>query len=176
MYFPEEDSYFLAETLKKYLKKITNKNIKILDLGAGTGIQSETCISLGFKNILTADIDKESIKALKQKGFQTKKSNLFSNIKDRFDLIVFNAPYLPENKYDKKLDTTGGKKGYELIIRFLKQARKHLNKNGKILLLFSSYTQPKIIKKKTKELGYKFKKLAGKKLFYEELIIIEIKV
>ncbi len=174
MYAPAEDSYSLSENLKKYLKD-KDKNTIILDLGTGSGIQAETCRKLGFNNILAADVDKSVIGLLKKKGFKAIKSNLFSNIKNKFDLIVFNPPYLPSNRYDKEKDTTGGKQGYETIIRFLKQAKNYLNENGKVLLIYSSLSKPKIINKKAKELGYKMKLLSKKKLFFEELFIIELR-
>ena len=146
IYQPAEDSYFLSSVLTNYLSG-KPKQIKILDMGSGSGIQAQTCKKLGFNKILTADINKEAIKNLKKQGFKSVHSDLFSNInkKEKFDLIIFNPPYLPEHKYDKEKDTTGGKKGFETIIRFLNQARKYLNKNGNILLLFSSFSQPKII-------------------------------
>ncbi len=174
MYSPKEDSYLLSSGLKKYLLG-KDKSMKILDMGSGSGIQAETCISLGFRNVLCADIDREVISYLKNKKFKVVESDLFSNMneKEKFDLIVFNPPYLPENKYDKEKDTTGGKKGYEVIIRFLKQAKPHLSKKGKILLLFSSLSKPRIIKKNGKILGYDYKLLDKKRIFFEELFVYE---
>lgn len=180
-YQPLEDSYLLQEILKEFLKnklknKSINKKIKILDLGSGSGIQALTCKNLGFNNILASDINPDSVKPLKILGFKTKKSDLFSNIKEKFDLIIFNPPYLPEDKRepeDSKINTTSGKKGYELIIRFLKQARRHLNKNGLILLLFSSLSRPKIILRQAKKLNYCYNLLKSKKIFFEELYVYE---
>ena len=172
MYTPLKDSYLLSETLKIFLKN-KDKRIKILDLGTGSGILAETCRELGFKNILTTDINKEAVKLLRKKGFRARKSDLFSNIniEKKFDLIIFNPPYLPEDKYDKEKDTTGGKKGYETILKFLKQAKKHLEKDGESLLLFSSLSFPEIIKKQAKKLGYKMKLLNKKRIFFEELYV-----
>ncbi len=209
IYIPSDDSYLLAEAIKKYLinltkninkqtsktnrpsrlnfhktinirykNKIKNKTIKILDIGSGSGIQAETCRKLGFNNILTSDINKEAVILLRKQGFKSKQSNLFEKIKDKFNLIIFNPPYLPEDKLepkDSKTNTTAGKKGNELIIKFLKQAKKHLNENGKIFLLFSSLSQPNIIKKQAKAFGYNLNLLSKKKLFFEELFVYELK-
>jgi len=175
IYQPAEDSYILKETLKIYLKKIKDKNIKIIDMGSGSGIQAETCRKLGYVNILTGDINPNVIKHLKQQGFKSIKSDLFSKIKQKFDLIIFNPPYLPEDKYDKEPDTTAGKKGYEIIIKFLEQAKNHLNQDGSIILLFSSLSKPEIIKKQATELGYKLKLINKKKIFFEELFVFEFK-
>jgi|SRR3989338_4059515 len=178
-YQPAEDSYLLSETLKEYLKN--KKLIKILDMGSGSGIQAQTCKELGFKNILCADINQEAVDYLKSKKLKSIKSDLFSNIKkqEKFDLIIFNPPYLPEDKLepeDSRTNTTAGKKGCEIIIKFLKQAKSHLLKEGVILLLFSSFSQPEIIKKQAKDLGYNLKQLSSKKLFFEELFVYEIKI
>lgn len=177
MYFPAEDSYLLKKCLEKQLSKLKNKNFKILDMGSGSGIQASSCKKLGFKNIVCADIDSETIKFLRKQKFKAIKSNLFSKLKNKnnkFDLIIFNPPYLPEHKFDKKKDTTGGKKGYETIIRFLKQSKKHLSDEGKIFLLFSSLSKPKIIKQHLKKLDYQFKLLAEKNLFFEKLFVYEV--
>lgn len=172
IYEPAEDSYLLNETLKEFLKN-KDRNIRILDMGSGSGIQAKTCKDLGFKNILTVDINKEAVKHLEQLGFKSIHSNLFSKInkENKFDLIMFNPPYLPEDKYDKEKDTTAGKKGYELIIKFLGKAKNYLENGGHVLLLFSSLSQPNIIKKHAIEMNYKLKLLKKQKLFFEEIYI-----
>jgi release factor glutamine methyltransferase len=165
----------MQETLTNFLKN-KPKFISILDLGSGSGIQAKTCKNLEFKNITTADINPEATSYLKKQNLNPIHSNLFSNIKDNFDLIIFNPPYLPEDKREPKesqLQTTAGKKGYELIIKFLSQSINHLKKDGTILLLFSSLSKPKIILKHTKNLNLKNKLLNKTKLPFEELYIYE---
>jgi len=123
-------------------------------------------------NILASDINKESVNFVKNNlMIKTIHSDLFSKIPkaNNFDLITFNAPYLPEDKdepEDSKLATTGGKKGDEISLKFLKQAKQHLNENGKILLLISSLTPLNKIKK------FKPRIIARKKIWMEELLIL----
>lgn len=170
IYFPEEDSYFLSDILKKELNLIKNKeNLTFLEIGSGSGIQLKTALNSGIKNknIFSCDINKNAVKYCKKLGFNSVNSNLFSKINKKFDIIIFNPPYLPENKFDNGKDTTGGKKGNEVILEFLEQSRFHLNDKGFILLLTSSFT-PKINFNKFK---YSFKKIASRKLFFEELYI-----
>ena len=177
VYQPEEDSYLLEKEVKNYLLTLKNKNITILDMGAGSGIQAKACIKWGIKKskVFCADIDKETLSFLKSQKLKVIKSNLFNKITKSFDLIIFNAPYLPEDKYDKEIDTTAGKEGYEIILRFLKQAKTHLNKEGIILLLFSSLSKPKIILKEAKLLKYHIKKLAEKGIgMMETLFVYEL--
>ncbi len=175
IYQPSEDSYFLSRILKKKIPKLLNKNknlYKVLDIGAGTGIQAETLINYGIKpnNVTLTDVNINAINYLSTKFPKSNvlKSNLFSKVSERFDLIIFNPPYLPKDKFDKEKDTTGGKKGSEIINRFLEQAKNHLNKNGRIILLTSSLT-------KGIKWGDYNKKLLGKnKLFFEQLYVWEL--
>ncbi|MDI6738732.1 MAG: methyltransferase, partial [Nanoarchaeota archaeon] len=99
----------------------------------------------------------------------------FANVEGKFDLIIFNPPYLPfERNEDREtaLQVAGGKKGHEIIEGFLKQAKSHLEKNGKILLLFSSLSGD--IEKIMAKEGYKFKKIDEKPLFFEKLFVYEL--
>jgi len=175
VYQPAEDSYLLLAEVEKYLRSLKSKKIRVLDMGSGTGIQAITCIKAGVKrkNVLALDIDKEAVKTLKSQKLKAIQSDLFSKIpkSKKFDLIIFNPPYLPEDKegYDKGKDTTGGKRGYETILKFLKQAKDYLSKNAAILILISSFSKPKIIEWYAKNLNYKIEKLAEKKLFFEKI-------
>ncbi|MDO8517604.1 MAG: methyltransferase [Nanoarchaeota archaeon] len=169
MYLPAEDSIFFADFLKDYFSRLKNKNIFYLDMGSGSGILSEIARKSNIKNIFAADIDDESIKFVRKKGLTIIKSDFFSKISknQKFDIITFNAPYLPNHKFDKKPDTSGGKRGDEASLRFLRQAKAHLNKGGRIFLLISSLTPYNKIEK------FNPKIVARKKLFFEELLILE---
>jgi len=189
IYQPAEDSYLLQETLKQYLKP-KPKNIKILDMGSGSGIQAKTCKDLGFKNITTADINPNAIKLLEKEKLNPILSNLFTEFSSstnfspssesttqKFDLIIFNPPYLPKDERepeDSRQNTTAGEKGYEIILEFLEQAKSHLTKDGEILLLISSLSQPNVIEQKARELNYKFKILNETKLAFEKLFVYKI--
>jgi release factor glutamine methyltransferase len=176
MYPPSEDSFFFAKFLKDKLKKLSKKEkteLKFLDVGTGSGILAETVKKAGIKNITAVDIDEESIDSIKKiKGIKAIHSDLFKKIQknEKFDIITFNAPYLPEDKFgiDKGKDTTGGKTGDEISIKFLKQAKQHIQKNGKIFLLISSFTPMKNIRK------FSPKEVAKKRIFFEDLVILEI--
>ena len=178
IYQPAEDSFFLAEAAKKIISKLLTHNpqLKALDMGSGSGIITETLIGQGInpKNITLVDVNPKAIGHLKKKFKDSTviKSKLFSKVKGKYDLILFNPPYLPQDKFDSKKDTTGGKKGDETIMKFLNKLEMHLNKNGRILLLTSSLTPRSRIVKIFKR--YNVSLLATKKLFYEELYIHEI--
>ncbi len=170
IYEPAEDSFMLMGFLDDYLEDLEDKNISYLDLGTGSGILAETAKEAGVKNITCSDKNIDAVKFTSGKGFVSIESNLFENISDSFDLITFNAPYLPEDDledFESAEITTGGKKGDEISIKFIDSTLHHLNEKGKIFLLVSSLTPLK----KLEALGGKV--VARKKLFMEELIILE---
>jgi len=179
IYSPAEDSYLLEEEIKKFLSKFSNEekeNFKALDMGSGSGIQAKACIDSGIKrkNIIAADINPEAIEHLKKQKIPARKSNLFSNInkEKKFNLITFNPPYLPAHKYDKEPDTTAGKTGNEIIIKFLRKAKKHLSEKGSILLLFSSLSKPENILAYAKKRGYQAEKLSEKSVGMMERLFV----
>jgi release factor glutamine methyltransferase len=167
IYQPREDSFLLKKEIKKRAK-----GKSFLDMGSGTGIQARAAISAGASSVLAADINKESIRELKNQNIPAVCSNLFSKIREKFDIISFNPPYLPKDKLEGKesaLATSGGKQGDEIILKFLKQAKSHLKKNGIILLVISSLTPKKRIFALLKKQGLKHKALSSEKFFFEAL-------
>lgn len=173
IYEPAEDSFLI----EKYVKQFS-KNKSVLDLGTGSGILALAAKTSGAKSILATDINPEAIRSL-PKNIPSRVSNLFSNIKESFDLIIFNPPYLPKTEnedQESETITTGGAQGHEIIQKFLEQAKSHLNPHGKILLLFSSLTGREKIDNLLKKLNYKSKCLETKNLFFEELYVYLIDV
>ena len=170
LYDPREDSFLLAKYIRKYSKG------KVLDVGAGTGILAEIALK-NTNDVLAIDINEEAVEFCRKKGINAIKSDLFEKIKDKFDLIIFNPPYLPRDDDEDeeiRLITTGGEKGYEVIERFLKEARDHLNKNGIILIVFSTLTGD--VESLIKKYRYKYELLEEKPLFFEKLKVLKLKL
>jgi release factor glutamine methyltransferase len=174
VYLPREDSYLLKDWVEKLVKG------NVLDVGTGTGIQAFAALP-NAKKVVAVDSNPDAIDYAKnavvfgEKQVDFRVSDLFSAVKkeEKFDWIIFNPPYLPESQFDKSIETTGGKKGWEIIGRFLKQAKSYLNKNGKILMVFSSITdKDKVISIAEKE-GYKPNLLQKKHIPFEDLFVYE---
>jgi len=177
VYQPAEDSYLMSRILKEQVPDLIRQNsdLKFLEIGAGSGIHLETASSSGIKkeNIFSSDIDKKSVSHCSSLGFNCIHSDLFENISGKYDLIIFNPPYLPEDAREPKssrLATTGGKKGNEIILRFLESAKNYLKIDGKIFLITSSLAENVNFEK----LGYNAKEIGCEKLFFERLCIWEL--
>lgn len=179
IYQPAEDSYLMSRILKEKIPGILENNpyLKFLEIGAGSGIHLETASSIGIKkeNILSSDINISSVAHCTSLGYNCVYSDLFENIYGKYDLIIFNPPYLPEDSrepQDSRLATTGGNKGDEIILRFLNDAKDYLEENGKIFLITSNLAE----QINFLELGYDAEEVGCEKMFFERLCIWELKV
>lgn len=173
IYEPREDSFLLAGEVERLAEEK-----RILDVGCGSGIQMEAAIKSGAKKVLGVDIDSESLDYCGGKGLDIMKSDLFGNVSGKFDLIVFNPPYLPEDKredLESSKATSGGIKGDEIIIRFLKGVRRHLAEDGRILLVVSTLTPLDEIGRILEEQGLMKRVIASDKFFMEGIEIWEIR-
>jgi release factor glutamine methyltransferase len=169
VYEPAEDSHLLANVLKRSFSS-KDSDLKFLEIGCGSGIQIKTLLELGIKkeNIFCCDINPDAVKRCSELGVSCFVSDLFEKAEGKFDVIIFNPPYLPVDEREpesSRLATTGGKDGGEIANKFLRQAKKYLNDNGVIFLLTSSLTQDVDFD------NYEMDLIAKKKLFFEELYV-----
>ena len=172
VYEPREDSFLLQRYVKKYAK-----GKSVLDIGAGSGIQAEAALKAGASSVMASDINPEAMKLLKKKNISAVQSDLFSGIHGKFGLIIFNPPYLPEDEkepQDSRASTTGGKRGDEIILKFLRQAPRHLSREGIILIVVSSLTPKDRIKSLMKHLKLSYQALEPAALFFETLEVWKI--
>lgn len=175
IYSPEEDSFLLAEQVRRFAYG------RVLDLGTGSGIQAEAALqNPAVSRIVAADINKECIDYVKGLGLENVTaihSDLFSNIAMKFDTIIFNPPYLPDDESEdkeSKLITTGGNKGYGVFERFISQAGNYLTKEGRIIMVFSSITDKNAVNNAIIRNGFRFSQLSSQRISFEELFVYVI--
>ncbi|MEK6855976.1 MAG: HemK2/MTQ2 family protein methyltransferase [Nanoarchaeota archaeon] len=172
IYSPREDSFLLTKEVEKL-----SKGKKVLDMGTGSGIQAIVAKKTGAREVIAVDIDVNAVNYVKNLGIKTIKSDLFKKIKGKFELIIFNPPYLPEDKVEDLESariTSGGKNGDEIILRFLKECKSHLKSDGIILLLISSLTPKKRIDNLMKKINFKYEILQKQSLFMEKIEVWKI--
>jgi release factor glutamine methyltransferase len=149
---PRPETELIVEKALEFIKTKKQKNLAIIDVGTGSG---NIIISIA-KNInpdsqkvifFASDTSEKALRVAKKNNqkHQTNvnfiKSDLFTNIDGSFDLIVANLPYVPENgsendeiRFEPQNAIFSGKDGTVTIFRFLQEAKKHITKNGQILV------------------------------------------
>lgn len=170
VYEPAEDSYLLIKALE------VKGNEKILDMGTGCGIIALHLAKKGCK-VVAVDINEKAIENAKKNAkanglkIDFRKSNLFEAINEKFDLIVFNPPYLPTKGEDLAWD--GGRDGIEIIKKFLEDAKNYLERNGMIYIVLSSLCNIEKLKKLF-EKKYKFEEVLKQNFFFERLYVYRL--
>ena len=174
VYAPGDDTFLMVDAIATL--SVEGKNV--LDLGTGSGILGLYC-ALRWADVTAADIDELAIRhtadAARLLGVELKLvvSDLFSNIPSRFDLVLFNPPYLPsEGTDDRTVD--GGPGGRDLIIRFLEELPGHLQKGGIAILLVSSLNSSNTVRNRYE--NFEFSTIAKRAMFFEELEVLRVRL
>lgn len=167
VYPPREDTYFL----KKYLEGLEFEDKKVLEIGTGSGILAVTMAEKGA-SVTATDINPKALEETEERAeaagvnVELVESDLFENIKERFDLIVFNPPYLPgEDEVEGNEKWQGGEKGTEVTERFARNLSKHLKDGGEAIFLVSSRSE-------YEELLDNFEVIDSENLWFEELYLV----
>ena len=124
------------------IKQSKVRNRRVLDMGCGTGViglsllkqHPELEVTFCDVNAMALEATRRSILANAMQG-QVYASDMWSDITDRFDLIISNPPF-----------HTGQKTDYELADRFIRQAKKHLKRSGELRIVANRFLKyPDII-------------------------------
>lgn len=148
---PRPDTEILVEEARKRLRP---KN-RVLDMCTGSG-----CILLSMLYCcedaqgLGVDISQEALEVARENSRRLKihaeflQSDLFEDVKGRFDMIVSNPPYIPGGQidslmkevsgYDPRLALDGGEDGLYFYRRLLGEGWDRLEKDGVMLLEIGS--------------------------------------
>ncbi len=143
---PRGDTEILVEKAIELINK--NKYKSVLDIGTGSGAIAVSVAKYTDAKVTAVDISNEAINVAKENAEQNGvnvqfiNSNLFSNINEKFDLILSNPPYIEKDviktlepdvkNYEPMLALDGGVDGLDFYKSITKDCCKYLNKNGSI--------------------------------------------
>ncbi|WP_086481029.1 methyltransferase [Oceanospirillum sanctuarii] len=118
------------------------RNRRVLDMGCGTGViglsllkrDPELEVTFCDVNAMALEATSRSLKANDLEG-EVFASDMWSDVTERFDLIISNPPF-----------HTGQKTDYDLADRFIRQAKKHLKRSGELRIVANRFLKyPDII-------------------------------
>ena len=140
IYFPAEDTFLLKETALQEVRP----SDRVLEVGTGSGEVAKAVMTIAPQTMAT-EINPHAAAYAAEQGVNVIRGNLLDPVFGTFDLILFNAPYLPTKPEERIEDwlefaLDGGEDGRKIISWFLPAAAKHLSLFGRILLLISSET------------------------------------
>jgi release factor glutamine methyltransferase len=177
MYAPSDDTFLLADCIRQYNGR------RALEIGVGSGLLLDI-LEKNFTYVAGSDIDLQALQHCKQ---QKKASSVNALLVccdaasafgiGKFDLIVSNPPYLPNDEDNNNiLDPTvhGGPTGIEATIHFINSALPLLAGDGKLLIVISSFANSLALDKVVLENNMHKKVVKEKRLFYETLSIVEL--
>ena len=164
-YTPSEDTFFIVDNIKN------EKGDFALDVGSGSGYLTKL-LSENFLFVVGTDINCEVLKHQTYKTNNLICCNGSDALKIKFDFIVCNLPYLAT---DGILDiaTDGGAEGFEIPKKIFDSVIDNMAENAKFVFVTSSLSNYLKLIEYIQKLGLKTRIIAKKKLFFEELILVE---
>jgi len=166
VYEPREDSFLAADNLN------AKAGEKILEIGTGCGLLAILAATKGAEVVAT-DINELAVECAQKNAGENKLKidfrvgDLFSPIKnnEKFDLIIFNPPYLPSEKdfVDRQIDLSYNSS--ETLRKFLASYKGFLKENGRAVVVNSSISG----------VSAGGRELASQKLAFEKISLIELK-
>ena len=146
---PRMETEELVYKVIDYIRKNNLTNIKILDLCTGSGIIGITLkkeLEEFDVKILASDISSRALTVAKENASSLEvdisfaESDLFSNIQDKFDIIVSNPPYIAHDdkktikenvlNYDPHLALFADEEGMYVYRNIIEKSRPYLNEKG----------------------------------------------
>jgi release factor glutamine methyltransferase len=176
MYAPSDDTFLLADCIRQYSGR------RALEIGVGSGLLLDI-LEKNFAYVAGCDIDLQALQHCKQQKIPSAHVLLVCCDAGsafgigKFDLIVSNPPYLPNDDDNNNiLDPTvhGGPTGIEVTVHFINSALPLLAGDGKLLIVISSFANSSALDKVVLENNMHKKVVKEKRLFYETLSIVEL--
>ncbi|MFB3889077.1 MAG: HemK2/MTQ2 family protein methyltransferase [Candidatus Bathyarchaeia archaeon] len=145
VYEPAEDSFLFAENFR------VAPTDRVLDMGTGTGVLG-VLAARAAREVVAIDINPFAVRCAKKNAEQNQvddkmmfvQADLFTSLHSQvaFDVILFNAPYVPTEEAEENSwlgrAWAGGATGRQVIDRFTSQAPSHLRQGGRLFLMQST--------------------------------------
>ena len=177
VYPPAEDTFLLLDSID------TKPSDRALEVGSGTGyVALHLCqvVSQVIAIDISFDAVRNTIANVRTNALQNKctviQSELLTGLSpgEKFSIIAFNPPYLPEEEGGTSLDHAliGGEVGNELTERFIRQAVEYLLPKGRLYVVVSSLADVESIERVMNSCSLSTDIVGETPLFFEKLQIL----
>ncbi len=175
VYTPDADTYLLLDVIE------LEEGGEVLEIGCGSGIISLHCAEEGW-DVTAVDVCKDAVEGTKRNvrmndllgEVKVHQSDLFSNVDGRYDVMIFNPPYLPEDEeLEKDERWDGGERGDETLLTFLDECIDYLNEGGRVYTIYSDKAPIDKVEKKMEQL-FSVAKKEKKDFRFETIFAVEL--
>ena len=150
-----------TELLVEEAIKFASDKSCVLDLCTGSGAIAISIAKSSKLKVFASDISSKALAVAKKNAKSNNatvkfvKSDMFENIKQKFDIILSNPPYIKSDdikkldvevrQFDPTISLDGGKDGLDFYRIIANNCKEYLNKNG-IVLLEVGFGQSQLVK------------------------------
>ncbi len=136
--------YPMSRLLGEAVLKEVCESDRVLDMGTGSGVNAILAASKAAE-VVAVDINPVAIEAARNNAadngvadrIEVRRSDVFSNVDGKFDLIIFDPPFRWFAPRDL-LEAATTDENYRAMITFFREARQHLAPEGRMLIFFGS--------------------------------------
>ena len=148
---------------------------RALEVGSGSGVVARALAEKGWR-VVAVDINPAAVEATRALGIDAARGHLAAAMRGPFDLVVFNAPYLPSEPHERVegwLDRAfhGGDGGVEVSEAFARDLPRILAAGGHALLVGSSRSDLARLARSLKDVGVRYEQVAAARFFFEEIAV-----
>jgi len=179
VYVPSDDTYLLIDLLD-----IKDGEL-VLEVGCGCGIISVIAVLRGARRVVAVDVNPYAVLNTRDNVVGCGVYGLVDVIQSYgcrclalrpcFDVVVFNPPYLPQEKVDSWIEVSwaGGSRGYDVLLDVLNDLLGLIKCCGKLYVVVSSLSGGRELIRRVEGLGLRVSRVRCKRMFFEEICAVE---
>lgn len=174
VYEPSDDTQLVVRALHEHEPEV--HGLLAVDVGTGSGAIARVLADRGAR-VVAVDITPPAVAdARALLGPVVMRGDLLTALRGPFDIVAFNAPYLPSSEDERVegwLDHAfhGGVGGIEVSERFVRDLRRVLAPGGRAYLVTSSNADQDGLARTIAAEGFRQEKVASARFFFEEIAV-----